>query len=69
MVEYALIFVGVALIVILMLGIAGVQVSDVYCQVVGVIGGKEKCSPIIEDANACESTFEDVAELENWEGN
>lgn len=59
LVEYALIFVGVSLIVILILSIMGTSISQVYCQVVQGLGGIE-CG--------CSFAFNDDGDLGDWDG-
>lgn len=59
LVEYALIFVGVALAVILALNVTGSSVAEVYCQAVVGLGGS---------GCGCAFDFESPDSLQDWSG-
>jgi len=59
LVEYALIFVGVSLIIILILSLMGTSVSQVYCQAVQGLGGA---------GCGCSFAFNDGDGLNDWDG-
>lgn len=61
-VEYALIMVGVAVVVILVLNVTGLSLRDVYCEVVSGLGSAA-C-----EANGCSYTFDASSDLDAWEG-
>ncbi len=66
LIEYALILVGVALVATLTLSIMGVGVGEVYCQIVGDLGGPV-CEPDPTQAdNSCDYSFDDAAALDDW---
>ena len=54
LVEYALIIVGVVLVVILAITFFGEEISEVYCQVTGELGGDD-CT--VESASYCSDEF------------
>lgn len=59
LVEYALIFVGVSLVIILILSLMGTSVGQVYCQAVQGLGGA---------GCGCSFTFNDGDDLGDWTG-
>jgi hypothetical protein len=63
LVEYALILIGVAIVVVLVLNITGVSVRDIYCQAIEGLGGRA-----CEDAGACSFAFDSPSDLDSWEG-
>ena len=64
LVEYALILVGIAIVVILILNIMGVSVKEAYCKVITDLGGKT-----CEANGECSFSFDDPSGLDTWEGN
>lgn len=64
-VEYALIVLGIALVIILALNLLGVELNDVYCQVSGFLGGKG-CDGQLDSSASCSYAFDDEEDLENW---
>ena len=68
LVEYALIFVGVALVVIIILSIAGTSLGDVYCQIIGGLGSQSCGGELSDSGSKCDSSFDDPSDLENWAG-
>lgn len=63
LVEYALILVGVVVVVLLILNLMGISVRDVYCQAASSLG-----STTCEDRGDCSFTFDSVSDLDTWEG-
>jgi hypothetical protein len=62
-VEYALILIGVSIVVILTLNIAGVSLRDVYCQVVSGLGDAG-----CKNGSDCRFSFDDSESLDAWDG-
>jgi hypothetical protein len=60
MVEYALILVGVVLIVILALTTTGTSVEQVYCRALSSLGG--------EGCGGCSYAFNNISEFSSWDG-
>jgi Flp pilus assembly pilin Flp len=59
LVEYALIIVSVALVLIFSLSLTGTTLRGAYCKVVKGVGGS---------GCGCESSFDDPSEIDSWEG-
>jgi len=66
LIEVALILVLAAVAALLALNTMGVGLKDVYCQVVGGIGGP--VCEAFEDGVTCTSSFDDPSALDDWEG-
>lgn len=60
LVEYALLLAVVVLATALLLNITGVSINDIFCRVVGSLGG-EVCAE-----TSCVLAFDDPAELDSW---
>lgn len=63
LVEYALILVAIAVVVILGLSVAGVSVREAYCAVAGGLG-----DTVCDSIRECTFAFDDGSDLDGWSG-
>ena len=68
LVEYALIVIGIALTVILVLNLTGVQINELFCRITGALGGQTCEEKAVLEAKGCSISFDDASDTESWNG-